>query len=39
MNYFFIHQEKKNGKKLRIIFGFFWFGIIKICNEKLAHDA
>jgi hypothetical protein len=37
---FFVHQDEKMGKKLRLIFGvFFWCGIMNIHNEKLVHDA
>jgi hypothetical protein len=40
MEFFFIHQEKKMGKKLQKLFlGFFWCGIMNVHNKKLVHDA
>jgi hypothetical protein len=38
MDFVFI-QQKEVGKKLGIIFGIFWCGIMNIHNNKLVHNA
>jgi hypothetical protein len=37
MDYFFLNEKKKMEKKLRIIYGGFWFGFMNFCNKKLVH--
>jgi len=35
--YFFMHQERKNGKNLKRIYGGFWCGIVNIFNRIVFH--
>ncbi len=37
--FFFIHQKKDGKRKLGIIFGGFWCGMMNIHNNKLVHDV
>jgi hypothetical protein len=40
MDFFFIHQRKKNGEKSKdYLSGFFWHGVMNIHNNKLVHDT